>query len=110
MENTNHGIQGWRAESGAYPWLLSLTPSASFNPLRGSLMRLDYVESMTRSLPLAVLTASTLKTFLRKAPLPESLIFQDRFRINRDLDRVADDDAAAVQGVVPTDAKVLSVD
>ena len=39
-----------------------------------------------------------------------SLIFQDRFRINRDLDDVADDEAAAVQGVVPTDAEVLPID
>ena len=104
MENTNHGIQGWRAENGAYPWLLYLTPSASFNPLRGSLMQLDYVESLTRSLPLAVLTP------VHSVPLTSSLIFQNRFSINRDLDRVADDDAAAVQGIVPTDAKVLPVD
>src|SRR5437867_2411050 len=39
-----------------------------------------------------------------------SLVFQYRFSINRDLHRVADDDAAFVHGVVPTDAKVLAVD
>src|SRR5438034_1922487 len=39
--------------------------------------------------------------------LTSSLIFQNRFSIDRDLDDVADDDAASVQGVVPTDAKVL---
>ena len=39
-----------------------------------------------------------------------SLIFQYRFSINRDFDDVADDDAASVQGVVPTDAEVLAVD
>ena len=41
---------------------------------------------------------------------PGSLIFQNRFSIDRDLDRVADDEAASVHGVVPTDAKVLAVD
>ena len=104
MKLKMNAIQGWRAENGAYLWLLSLTPSASFNPLRGSLMRLDYVEYMTRSLPLAVLTP------VHSVPLTSSLIFQYRFSINRDLDRVADDDAAAVHGVIPTDAKVLPVD
>ena len=42
--------------------------------------------------------------------VPESPIFQYRFSVNRDLDGVADDDAAFVHGVVPTDAKVLPVD
>ena len=39
-----------------------------------------------------------------------SLIFQNRFSIDRDLDDVADDEAASIQRVVPTDAKVLAVD
>src|SRR5205807_2723762 len=42
--------------------------------------------------------------------LTSSLIFQNRFSIDCDLDDVADDDAASVQGVVPTDAEVLPVD
>ena len=40
----------------------------------------------------------------------ESLIFQDRFSIDCDLDDVADGDAASVHGAVPTDVKVLAID
>src|SRR5438552_16566793 len=37
-------------------------------------------------------------------------IFQNRFRVNCDLDDVTYDDSAFVHCVVPTDAKVLSID
>lgn len=40
----------------------------------------------------------------------ESLIFQYRFRIDRDFEDVTDDDAAFIHCVVPTDAKVLAID
>ena len=39
-----------------------------------------------------------------------SLIFQYRFSVYRDLDDVANDDAALIHRVVPTDAKVLPID
>ncbi len=41
---------------------------------------------------------------------PRSLIFQYRFSVYRDLDDVANDDAALIHRVVPTDAKVLPID
>src|SRR6266545_3194402 len=40
----------------------------------------------------------------------ESLIFQNCFGVDREFHHIADDDAAFVHGVVPTDAKVLPVD
>src|SRR5438309_5171807 len=40
----------------------------------------------------------------------ESLVFQYRLGIDRDIHCVADDDAAFSQSVVPTDAKVLPID
>lgn len=39
-----------------------------------------------------------------------SLVFQYRFGIDRDFDRVADDEAATVNRLVPTDAKVVPID
>src|SRR5437660_3143081 len=40
----------------------------------------------------------------------ESLVFQYRLGIDRDLNRVADDEAAFVHRVVPTNTKVLPID
>ena len=48
--------------------------------------------------------------FLKGDPAPESRVFQNRFSINGDFHRVANDDAAFVHGVVPADAEVLAVD
>ena len=78
---------------------------------------------MTHPLPQVVLTSSPIQlssnlalphgrasdTITRSA-LPESLIFQNRFSIDGDLDDVADDDAAPVHGVVPIDTKVQAID
>jgi len=68
------------------------------------------VESRSHPLTQVVLTQSVCGVLWAVSrQVDRSLAFEYRFSINRELYHVADDDAAFVHGVVPTDTKVLPI-